>query len=190
MYRLIKERIYQKHRTVKFPISKNMLPEHFLGLPVLKGCSDNNCRKCMEVCPVDAIFKRNDSLYLDLGKCIFCGECAIICEYINFTKEYDLVSMDREGLVISSSSKNISSHTKNLLLRKLLKNSLKLREVSAGGCNACELDVNVLNTVSWDIGRYGIQFVASPRHADGILLTGPAEHVQSTAVHSLILTRC
>jgi Ni,Fe-hydrogenase III small subunit len=45
--------------------------------------------------------------------------------------------------------------------------------VSAGGCNACEADANVLTTVGWDIGRFGIQFVASPRHADGLLVTGP-----------------
>ncbi len=48
-----------------------------------------------------------------------------------------------------------------------------MRQVSAGGCNACEADVNVLNTVGWDLGRFGIQFVASPRHADGVLITGP-----------------
>jgi Ni,Fe-hydrogenase III small subunit len=57
-------------------------------------------------------------------------------------------------------------------LRKLFGRSLKLRQVSAGGCNACELDVNVLNTVGWDLSRFGIQFVASPRHADGLLITG------------------
>ena len=51
--------------------------------------------------------------------------------------------------------------------------SLKLRQVSAGGCGACEADTNVLGTVGWDIGRFGIQFVASPRHADGLLITGP-----------------
>jgi Ni,Fe-hydrogenase III small subunit len=57
-------------------------------------------------------------------------------------------------------------------LKKLLGRSLKLRQVSAGGCNACEADVNVLGTVGWDLGRFGIQFVASPRHADGLLITG------------------
>jgi len=51
--------------------------------------------------------------------------------------------------------------------------SLKLRQVSAGGCNACEADSNVLGTLAWDMGRFGIQFVASPRHADGLLITGP-----------------
>jgi Ni,Fe-hydrogenase III small subunit len=57
--------------------------------------------------------------------------------------------------------------------RRLFGRSLKLRQVSAGGCNACEADVNVLNTVVFDLGRFGIQFVASPRHADGLLITGP-----------------
>ena len=56
---------------------------------------------------------------------------------------------------------------------KIFGRSLKLRQVSAGGCNACEADVNVLGTIGWDLGRFGIQFVASPRHADGLLITGP-----------------
>jgi Ni,Fe-hydrogenase III small subunit len=51
--------------------------------------------------------------------------------------------------------------------------SMRLRQVSAGGCNACEADVNVLNTPVFDLARFGIQFVASPRHADGLLVTGP-----------------
>src|SRR3984957_18244959 len=58
-------------------------------------------------------------------------------------------------------------------MKQLFGRSLKLRQVSAGGCNGCKSDVNVINTVGWDIGRFGIQFVASPRHADGLLITGP-----------------
>jgi Ni,Fe-hydrogenase III small subunit len=58
-------------------------------------------------------------------------------------------------------------------MKKLFGRSLKLRQVSAGGCNACETDTNVLTTVVYDLGRFGIQFVASPRHADGLLITGP-----------------
>jgi len=57
--------------------------------------------------------------------------------------------------------------------RKLYSHSLKLRQVSAGGCNACEADANVLGTLAFDLGRFGIQFVASPRHADALLVTGP-----------------
>lgn len=64
-------------------------------------------------------------------------------------------------------------------MRRIFGRSLKLRQVSAGGCNACEADVNVLNTIVFDLGRFGIQFVASPRHADGLLVTGPVtEHMR------------
>jgi Ni,Fe-hydrogenase III small subunit len=56
--------------------------------------------------------------------------------------------------------------------KKLFGHSLRLRQVSAGGCGACEADTNVLGTIGWDLGRFGIQFVASPRHADGLLITG------------------
>jgi Ni,Fe-hydrogenase III small subunit len=58
-------------------------------------------------------------------------------------------------------------------LLKLFGQSLRLRQVSAGGHNGCEADVNVLGSVGWDLGRFGIQIVASPNHADGLLITGP-----------------
>ena len=67
-------------------------------------------------------------------------------------------------------------------MKKLFGRSLKLRQVSAGGCNACEADSNVLTTVGWDLGRFGIQFVASPRHADGLLVTGPVSQNMALAL--------
>jgi Ni,Fe-hydrogenase III small subunit len=69
-----------------------------------------------------------------------------------------------------------------LKLRKLFGRSLRLRQVSAGGCNACEADTNVLGTIGWDLGRFGIQFVASPRHADGLLITGPVSRNMELAL--------
>ncbi len=56
---------------------------------------------------------------------------------------------------------------------KLFGRSFRLRQVSAGGSGSCEADSNVLGTVVFDMMRFGIQFVASPRHADGLLVTGP-----------------
>jgi len=76
-----------------------------------------------------------------------------------------IVDQERQQLPLAT---ELASELKSLLGR-----SLKLRQVSAGGCGACEADTNVLNTVGWDLGRFGIQFVASPRHADGLLVTGP-----------------
>jgi Ni,Fe-hydrogenase III small subunit len=67
-------------------------------------------------------------------------------------------------------------------LRRLFGRSLRLRQVSAGGCGACEADTNVLGTIGWDLGRFGIQFVASPRHADGLLITGALSKNMELAV--------
>jgi Ni,Fe-hydrogenase III small subunit len=113
---------------------------------------------------------------IDLGRCLFCGDCEAACPAgaIAFGGDHRLATGSREALLLEAGAQELEL-AKALAgrLRRLLGRSLKLREVSAGGCNACEADVNVLNTVGWDLGRFGIQFVASPRHADGILVTGP-----------------
>lgn len=57
--------------------------------------------------------------------------------------------------------------------RRRLGRSLAIREVDAGSCNGCELEINALNNAYYDLDRYGIRFVASPRHADVLLVTGP-----------------
>ena len=75
-------------------------------------------------------------------------------------------------------------------LRRLFGRSLRLRQVSAGGCNACEADTNVLGTIGWDLGRFGIQFVASPRHADGLLITGPVTRNMRAARSRRPTPRC
>jgi Ni,Fe-hydrogenase III small subunit len=81
---------------------------------------------------------------------------------------------NRKDLVITENQQALNlAEQMGADLKKLFGRSLKLRQVSAGGCNACEADTNVLNTLAWDLGRFGIQFVASPRHADGLLITGP-----------------
>jgi Ni,Fe-hydrogenase III small subunit len=57
--------------------------------------------------------------------------------------------------------------------RRRLGRSLSIREVDAGSCNGCELEIHALNNVFYDIERFGLRFVASPRHADVLLVTGP-----------------
>jgi len=57
--------------------------------------------------------------------------------------------------------------------RRRLGRSLAIREVDAGSCNGCELEIHALNNVFYDVERFGISFVASPRHADVLLVTGP-----------------
>jgi Ni,Fe-hydrogenase III small subunit len=105
---------------------------------------------------------------------VFCGECETACRTgaIRFGREYALSARTRADLEMGLSPAKTMAAL-DAKARSLFGHSLKLREVSAGGCNACEADVNVLGTVVFDLGRFGVQFVASPRHADGLLVTGP-----------------
>ena len=111
---------------------------------------------------------------LDLGLCLFCTDCTGACPSgaISFTRDFRLASRTREGLRLGPTELVLADALAGRL-RRLLGRSLRLRQVSAGGCSACEADANVLTTVGWDMGRFGIGFVASPRHADGLLVTGP-----------------
>ncbi len=137
-----------------------------------------DCAACVAVCPTEAITRPpNQPITLDLGRCIFCAECVKACPTgaITQTGDHRLAVRRREDLLLGNAGKERLRLAAALdeKLRRLFGRSLKLREVSAGGCNACEADTNVLGTIGWDLGRFGIQFVASPRHADGLLITGP-----------------
>jgi Ni,Fe-hydrogenase III small subunit/NAD-dependent dihydropyrimidine dehydrogenase PreA subunit len=176
MFSILAERLRQGHRTIPFPAGgPPQLPDRFRGLPVIDParCRDDCCR-CAEACPTDAVTVHDGKPRLDLGSCLFCGECAAACpgRAIAFTSEYRLASRTRTGLVVDEQMFE-RAEALNAQARRLLGRSLQLRQVSAGGCNACEADINVLSTVVFDLGRFGIQFVASPRHADGLVITGP-----------------
>jgi Ni,Fe-hydrogenase III small subunit len=127
----------------------------------------------VDACPTDAISVDN-GLRLDLGRCLFCPECSNACPEgaIQFTRQYQLATRQRDDLILSEEEPLRLAGRLGAEIYRVLGRSLKLRQVSAGGCNGCEADVNVLNTVVFDLGRFGIQFVASPRHADGLLVTG------------------
>jgi len=170
---VIKNKIEQKCKTSNYPKEKIVLPENYRGMPLIKnGCSDDIVRECAENCPVDAIDSTKRTI--DLGKCLFCGDCEKISnsEFVEFTGNYETGVSSREDLIVGVNTKKIELST-NAVFKKLFGRSLQLRVVSAGGCNACEADINVLNTPFYDLARFGIQFVASPRHADGLLVIGP-----------------
>lgn len=191
MIKAIRARFKQGHRTMKYPAGDPPpLPAKFRGLPWIDStrCAEHadGCDACLAVCPTTALrrapvapsenIQARVAPAIDLGACLFCGDCAESCPSgaIAFGKDYRLAASKREDLLVLPGSAEYARATAmGRELKRLLGRSLKLREVSAGGCNACEADVNVLGTVGWDLGRFGIQFVASPRHADGLLLTGP-----------------
>ena len=173
MFASIRQRFLQKHRTVGFPAQPPVLPARFRGRPELhpERCADG-CAACLAVCPTQALSLA--PLRLDLGRCTFCGRCAEACPSgaVLFTREYALAARSREDLLLEGQAMRLAEAL-DARGQKLFGRSLKLRQVSAGGCNACEADVNVLTTVVFDLGRFGIDFVASPRHADGLYVTGP-----------------
>jgi Ni,Fe-hydrogenase III small subunit/Pyruvate/2-oxoacid:ferredoxin oxidoreductase delta subunit len=177
-------RLKQGHRTIPYPAQEPTLPDRFRGLPVLdpSRCPDG-CQKCVEACPTQAISAEGAKIKLDLGRCLFCTNCMEACPEgaIRYTTEYRLATRTREALVLSGQelerAKALDEQS-----RRLFGRSLKLRQVSAGGCAACEADLNVLSTVVFDLGRFGIQFVASPRHADGVVVTGPVSENMRTAL--------
>lgn len=113
-------------------------------------------------------------MHIDLGRCLFCNECQNACpqKAIQFTNEFRLAASNRNDLIVSSSGIKLAQPLTGDL-RTMFHRSLKLRVVSAGDCNACNVEVNVLGTLAFDLGRFGIQVVASPRHADAVVVTGP-----------------
>ncbi len=152
------------------------MPDRFQGCPLRDAARCvAGCQVCVEVCPTQAIAQGQAGWRLDLGRCLFCGECVRACPHsaLNFTRAYRMAARARKELETDGAQELPKIRALDQAMRRLFGRSLKLRQVSAGGCNACEADVNVLTTVVFDLARFGIKFVASPRHADGLLITGP-----------------
>ena len=176
MLKILLARLQQGHRTIKYPSGPAPeMPDRFRGRPVIdtSKCPEG-CKACAQACPTGAI-TCGKSIEIDLGKCLFCTDCLSSCpeQAITYSRDYRLAVRHRGDLAISDQQTlKLAAELDKKMLR-LFGRSLKLRQVSAGGCNGCEADVNVLGTIGWDLGRFGIQMVASPRHADGLLITGP-----------------
>jgi Ni,Fe-hydrogenase III small subunit/ferredoxin len=177
MLNIIRERLRQGRRTIVYPAGDPPpLPDRFRGLPALEAsrCPEE-CSVCIAACPTNAIGRDREGLRLDLGRCLFCADCTDACpeDAIRFTSDYRLAVTARDDMVLQSGQEFQRARPLEPKMRRLFGRSLKLRQVSAGGDNSAEADLNVLGTVVFDMGRFGIQFVASPRHADGLVVTGP-----------------
>jgi Ni,Fe-hydrogenase III small subunit len=150
------------------------VPGIFRGRPIISEVKVDDLT-LVDLCPTKAI--SIGPVAIDLGKCTFCGECAIQFPIkIKFTTDYKLSSNERERLIIKEGDDQPIEFNPDLVrseIHRFFGDSLKLRQVSAGGDNSCEWELNASNNVQFDISRFGIDFVASPRHADGIVITGP-----------------
>jgi Ni,Fe-hydrogenase III small subunit len=158
----------------------------FRGRPVIAGdISGFEIYRISAICPVTAVNSEDGSI--DLGKCVFCKECQFCLPgKVKFINDYRIAVNRREDLIIRPGEDKPVSLDENMIrkeVRKLFRKSLKLRQVSAGGDNSCEMELNATGNVNFDFGRYGVEFVASPRHADGIVITGPVSENMAKALN-------
>jgi len=174
MLNILLSRVIQGHRTIKYPDAPApAVPDRLRGRLVLdRSRCVAGCSACVDICPTGALTSQG----IDLGKCLFCTDCTTVCptQALTHSTDYRLAVRQRGDLIVSHDEAVVKlAESLTGRMKKLFGRSLKLRQVCAGGGNACEADVNVLSTIGWDLGRFGIQMVASPRHADGLLITGP-----------------
>ena len=146
----------------------------FRGKPVISytACA-SDCQACQSICPSQAI--QLLPVEIDLGRCVMCHDCEPVCpsDKLSFSNDIKLCATSREALTVSAARPKLDPVHVSKALHKRFGRSLKLRSVSAGGCNGCELEISAWSNVNFDLSRYGIDIVASPRHADGLVLCGP-----------------
>ncbi len=184
MLKVLKNRFEQGCKTSRYPRAKVELPPRYRGRPnINQNAPEELVKQCAEACPQDALHAGNKTL--DLGRCTCCGGCERLSEgkFVSFTQDFELATAERQHLITDGSLPELAAHSKQHF-KKLFGRSLQLRQVSAGGCNACEADLNVLATPFFDLARFGINFVASPRHSDGIVVTGPVTKNMKAALLS------
>ncbi len=155
-------------------LNKARIPAPYRGRPELRseGVDKDTLKKCVQMCPTGAVAQSPFSI--DMGKCIFCGECErMMPKNIHFTQSWRIWSLTRQGLIVTADDDTINLKEFKPLRRPLFNLALKLRQVCAGGDGAAEMELTASDNVNFDMRHYGISFTASPRHADGLVLTGP-----------------
>jgi Ni,Fe-hydrogenase III small subunit/formate hydrogenlyase subunit 6/NADH:ubiquinone oxidoreductase subunit I len=184
MINIIKKFLQHGIVTVDYP-NKPLTNPFIVGKPLINSTECNKCETCISNCPTGAIINNASGIQINLDECIFCSHCEDVCptSAIKMSNEFELAEKDRESLRNSKiiiEKRTIPSDDYEVIGTKLKENikkyfgrSLHIREVDAGSCNGCENELNALNGPYNDIERFGISFVASPRHADVLLVTGP-----------------
>ena len=155
-------------------VAAPILAGPFKGRPVIARTKVNE-EALAAMCPTQAIGTAPVSI--DMGKCVMCGACAFAFpDKIKFTTDYKTATNVRDRLVVKEGDETgifVDATKIRQEIRSLFGRSLKLRQISAGGSNADEAELNACGNPNFDMGRFGIEFLASPRHCDGIVITGP-----------------
>ncbi len=168
----------------------------FVGRPEINPDKCSLCGECERRCPSSAVVLNNTekTAGINIDECIFCGLCEEICpeDAVKMSHEIELAVKNREELRVSPlviEERDIPSEDYEVLcgrvkdkIMKKFGRSLQIREVDAGSCNGCDYEINALNNPLNDVDRLGIHFVASPRHADMLLVTGTASRNMELAL--------
>jgi Ni,Fe-hydrogenase III small subunit len=182
MLKMLLARLRQGHRTVAFPPPRPALPERFRGRPVLAA---SRCATQSPGCGAGPALRHEPGRapIFDLGASQFSPEETEACAAgaLRFGSEYAMATRTREDLLTSTGEVKLATALERES-RRLFGHSLKLRSVSAGGCGGCEAELIALGNVVFDLARFGIQFVASPRHADGLVITGAVSRNMALAL--------
>lgn len=159
MLKLIKNILANKITTEQ--VSLNGAERMRGAIEIKTSCT--NCRKCHDVCPVGAITCDAEKISIDYKKCIFCGLCVEECG----SESLAHTAKDALPEILTTTQVELGEE----ILAKLGR-SLHVRHLDAGSCNACDFEMGALSNPIYDLHRYGISFVASPRHADLLMVTG------------------
>ena len=185
MLRFIRTRLQQGTRTGEDPRGPVTFPERFRGRPVLDPARCSDCRECQARMPSRLLQIGGEGRgRLDVGASLFAPEEATACPNgaITFTPEHRMASGTREGLLAPGTPEALAAAL-GRQAQQLFGRSLRLRSVVAGSCNGCEAELSALGNVVFDMARFGVQFVASPRHADGIVITGAVSENMRDALY-------
>lgn len=165
-------------QTERFPLLK----PYYGGLPDVvpaAACQGDRCLRCLDVCPTSAIKviangTENPEVVLDLGACIGCGMCISRCPAGVFVRDLSTATAvrSRKSLLRSNQPVRTDDNRKPASVHPF-RNSLAVRVVSTG-CSACDLEISAAGNPIFDMERFGVHIVASPRGADALLVTGPA----------------
>jgi Ni,Fe-hydrogenase III small subunit/NAD-dependent dihydropyrimidine dehydrogenase PreA subunit len=194
MFEILKKSLRTGIVTTRYPQTPAEISGFARGRPEIDFANWRDARPAAAVCPTGAISAIDDqgvrTAGLDLGKCTSCGLCADADSAIRMTNQCELAVRQREDLKFQakyqlnpdgsqgpmiSGPRSLEAAGQKIRERteKMFGRSLHIRQVDAGSCNGCEIEIAGLNSPIYDIERFGIHFVASPRHADMLLVTGP-----------------
>lgn len=190
MFNIMKKVLQHGRVTLKYP--REPLDTTFIcGKPEISASSCTGCGECVGRCPSSALVKNPDTnkAEINLDECIFCYLCAQVCpaSAISVSSDFELAQKKRNTLrsaafLLRKENQEITGQKLEARINKLFGRSLQIREVDAGSCNGCDYEINALNNPFNDLERFGIHFVASPRHADMLLVTGPVSRNMEIAL--------